>query len=324
MDGVAAHPSPVGVDGRRHRRVGLGGLHRVLPGRHHQAGRQARHVPFERAGQRLVEVAQVEVEVALGRGPQPVVQDVGVAAELDLDPAVRPRGQVRRHDRGGAAVVVPRGQRHALVPQRDQLGQPDVVLGRDGLEGVVPPGALVPVADALPRRQDPGLPPCLPALGGRGRQVVPRCDGCGCHQGLAHGARPLWVRYGLASPHRPVNGRAGPGPAAGRRDAAIPDSWPSEFLGAADAVAVVGWTRTRPGAAGRERRGRPPGGPPTTIADRVRAHHDACPVPCTAAVPGRDERRASRTAWRSRSSASAAGDMRNTTFCAASSAVAAR
>ena len=189
--GVAPHPAAVGVDGRRHGGVGLGGLHRVLPGRHHQAGRQACHVPFERTGQRLVEVAQVEVEVALGRGPQPVVQDVGVAAQLDLDPAVRPRGQVGRHDRGGAPVVVPRGQRHALVPQRDQLGHPDVVLGRDRLEGIVPPGALVPVADALPRRQDPGLPTRLPALRGRGGQVVPRCDGCGCHQGLAHDARPL-------------------------------------------------------------------------------------------------------------------------------------
>ena len=191
--GVAAHPSPVGVDGRRDRSVRLGGLDRVLPGRHHQAGRQARHVPLERAGKCLVEVTQVEVELALGRRPQPVVQDVGIAAELDLDPAVRPRRQVRRHDRGGAPVVVPRGQRHALVPERDQVGEADGVLGRDGLEGVVPPRPLVPVADALPRRQDPGLAPALPALGRRGREVVPRGDGCGCHEGLVHGARPPWV-----------------------------------------------------------------------------------------------------------------------------------
>ena len=72
------------------------------------------------------------------------------------------------------------------MPQRHQLGEPDVVLGRDGLNGVVPAGTLVPVSDAGPRGQDPGLPACLAALGRRRGQVVPRCDGCGYHDGFAH------------------------------------------------------------------------------------------------------------------------------------------
>ena len=73
--------------------------------------------------QRLVEVAQVEQQVALGRGPQAEVEDVGVTAHLDLDPGVRPGGQIGGHHRGRAAVVRPRRQRHARVADRDQLGE---------------------------------------------------------------------------------------------------------------------------------------------------------------------------------------------------------
>jgi hypothetical protein len=142
---VVPHPVAVGVDGRRHRGVRLVGLDAVLPGRHHQAGGQAGHVPLEGPGQGLVEVAQVEVEIALRRGPQAEVQDVRVTAELDLDAAVRPGGQVGRHDGGGAPVEVPRRERHALVPEGGELGKPDLVLGQDPVDGVVPAVPLVPV-----------------------------------------------------------------------------------------------------------------------------------------------------------------------------------
>ena len=106
--GVVPHPVAIGVDRGRDRGICLRGFYVVLPRRHHQAGGQAGHVPLEGTGQRLVEVAQVEVEVALRCGPETEVQDVGVTAELDLDPAVRPGGEVGRHHRGGAAVEVPR------------------------------------------------------------------------------------------------------------------------------------------------------------------------------------------------------------------------
>ena len=43
-------------------------------------------VPLERAGQRLVEVAQVERQLPLRRGPQSEVQDVRVAAQLHGQP----------------------------------------------------------------------------------------------------------------------------------------------------------------------------------------------------------------------------------------------
>ena len=190
--GVVPHAVAVGVDRRRDRGVRLRRLHPVLPRRHHQAGGQAGHVPLEGPGQGLVEVAQVEVEVALRRGPQAEVQDVGVTAELDLNAAVRPGGEVGRHDGGGAAVEVPRREGHALVPEPGELGQPDVVLRQERVDGIVPAGLLVPLAQVGAGRQYPGLPPHLAALGLRGRQVVLGRNGCGngVDLGLAHGVLP--------------------------------------------------------------------------------------------------------------------------------------
>ena len=66
-----------------------------------------------------------------------------------------PRRQVRRHDRGGAPIEVPRRHRHALVSQRHDFGQPDVVLRHERGDRVVPPGLLVPVADAEPAARAP-------------------------------------------------------------------------------------------------------------------------------------------------------------------------
>ena len=76
---VPAHLPAVGLDARGHRGSRPGRLDPVLPRGDHQAGREPLHIPLERAGQGLVEVAQVEGQVALGRGPQAEVQHVGVA-----------------------------------------------------------------------------------------------------------------------------------------------------------------------------------------------------------------------------------------------------
>ena len=53
-----------------------------LAARHLEARREALQVPLERAGERLVEVVQVEDEVALGRGEATEVREVRVTAEL--------------------------------------------------------------------------------------------------------------------------------------------------------------------------------------------------------------------------------------------------
>ena len=186
--GVAAHAPAIGVDGRPDRGLGPRRLEPVLVRRDDEAGRQPGHVPLEGPGERLVEVPQVEVEVALGRRPQAEVEDVSIAAELDLQTAVRARGEVGRHDRRGATVVVPRRAGHALVAQRRKLGQADGVLGQHGLERIVATDALVPGADGRAGRVRTGGPAPGPALGLRGGKVVVRhaVDG---HDGpLFHGS----------------------------------------------------------------------------------------------------------------------------------------
>ena len=211
--GVVPHPVAIGVDRRRDRGIRLRGFHAVLPRRHHQAGGQAGHVPLEGTGQGLVEVAQIEVEVALRCGPEPEVQDVGVTAELDLNAAVRPGGEVCRHHRGGAAVEVPRRKGHALMPEPGELGEPDVILGQERVHGIVPAGPFVPVTQVGPGRQYPGLPTHLAALGLRSREVVFGCDGCrnGVDLRLAHGVPPSRseLSFHLCPGRRPF-GRADP------------------------------------------------------------------------------------------------------------------
>ena len=52
----------------------------------HEAGRQALDVPFPGRRQSLVEIVEVEDQVALGRGKQAEVGQVAIAAGLHLDP----------------------------------------------------------------------------------------------------------------------------------------------------------------------------------------------------------------------------------------------
>ena len=51
------------------------------------------------------------------------------------------------------------------MAQPGQLGEPDVVLGQERVDRIVASGALVPVAQVDPGRQDPRLAPDLTALG---------------------------------------------------------------------------------------------------------------------------------------------------------------
>jgi hypothetical protein len=53
--------------------------------------------------------------------------------------------EVGRHDRRGTAVVVPGGERHPLVPEGGQLGDPQLVLGQDRFQRIVPAVALRPM-----------------------------------------------------------------------------------------------------------------------------------------------------------------------------------
>ena len=90
-----------------------------------EARGESLHVPFERAGQRLVEVVEVEDEVPLGRRVAADVGEMRVAAELRLEPDARRRREIVRHDRGRAAVERERRDEHAAVADRHELGTRD-------------------------------------------------------------------------------------------------------------------------------------------------------------------------------------------------------
>jgi len=106
--GVAPHACGVGLDGRGHRqraRLGLMPSWRAATTRL----RQPLHVPLERAGQCSSKSRKSNERFAPG-WPTGEVEDVRVAAELHLEPAVGHRGEVGGHDGGRPSVVVPRRQ----------------------------------------------------------------------------------------------------------------------------------------------------------------------------------------------------------------------
>ena len=172
--GISPHALAVGRRRRHHR--GLGDA-RLVPGgagRHHQARRQTLEIPLEGAGQGFVEVAQVEQQVPLGRRPESEIEDVGIAAELHLEAAVRFRRQVGGHHRGRPPVIVPRRHRHAPVPEGHQIGRANLVLAGDRGERVVAACLLVPVPLGAGRHPlAGGLPRRFPLLDGRGEIVEP-------------------------------------------------------------------------------------------------------------------------------------------------------
>ena len=104
------HRLAVGAGGPPHERRSLPSCEPVVTAGDLEARGQPLHVPLPRSGRGLVEVVHVEEEVALGRSEEPKFDEVGVAAELDLQPelgadadprpseAPRPGSSERRHD----------------------------------------------------------------------------------------------------------------------------------------------------------------------------------------------------------------------------------
>ena len=119
---VAGHPVPVGLPGGDHGLIRPGRLEAILPRRHHQAGGEAQQVPLEGPGEGLVEVAQVEHEVALWGGPEAKVEDVRVAAELDpqarCGAGTRDRRPSRQPRRGSSSRGRPPCARGEWAPVR--------------------------------------------------------------------------------------------------------------------------------------------------------------------------------------------------------------
>ena len=105
------------------RRTGSGG--------HVEARHQSLHVPLERARDGLVEVVDVEDQVALGGGEPAEIGEMGVTAELDLEAgAGRRRG--RRPSPRPPPVEGKRRRHHASVADGHKLGDADrVLVGQD-------------------------------------------------------------------------------------------------------------------------------------------------------------------------------------------------
>ena len=92
----------IGASRCGHHDVAVGAGPASLAGDNVEAGAEALYVPLPRAGDRFVEVVDVEDKVAFGAGEEPEVVDVGVAAGLDGNVRRRCGGQVHGHDGGGA------------------------------------------------------------------------------------------------------------------------------------------------------------------------------------------------------------------------------
>jgi hypothetical protein len=90
----------------------------------HGEARDQALVPFERAGQGLVEVVDAEDEPPVGSGEDAEVGEVRVAREVDVQSGPRRLSQVRGHQVSGATVEGERREEHAPVPNRHQLRVP--------------------------------------------------------------------------------------------------------------------------------------------------------------------------------------------------------
>ncbi len=120
--GEVAHRLAVAGDGGHDDLTALLAGESVAPGRDFQAGGQPLDVPFPGAGQRLVEVVDVEHQAALGRSEDAEVGQVRVTAGLHGQPGDRRAGQVAGHRQRRAAVVGERGHHHPAPAHRHQLG----------------------------------------------------------------------------------------------------------------------------------------------------------------------------------------------------------
>ena len=87
-----------------------------------EARDESLHVPLERAGERLVEVVEAEDHPPVGRREAAEVRQVGVAAELGVEPRPRAGREIGGHQVGGTAVERERRHQHAAVADRDELG----------------------------------------------------------------------------------------------------------------------------------------------------------------------------------------------------------
>ena len=143
------HRLPVGVGGGRRSRTPLAAAQSRLATRDRQARSEPLDIPLPRPRQCLVEVVEVEDELAVGSREDPEVGEVRVAAELSEEAGPRGGGQVGRHDRRRSAKERERRLRHASVPDRKQLRNPRLGLALEDPDRVGPVSRWAPVGMSL-------------------------------------------------------------------------------------------------------------------------------------------------------------------------------
>ena len=162
----AAHRVAVLADARGDDVTPVGRREAEVAARDLEARRQTFNVPLPRAGERLVEVVDVEEHLAFGRREQAEVQQMRVAAELDVQAGDRSRGEVCRHDERGAPVERGGRDQHAPVADGDELGDPALGLLFEQRDRVRPVRGRLPARMARPRYIPAhGSPPRRPFLG---------------------------------------------------------------------------------------------------------------------------------------------------------------
>ena len=125
---------------------------------------EALDIPLPRAGERLVEVVDVEDEPPLGRGVEPEVREMRVAAALHLEAGARGGGQVGRHDQRRATVERERRGEHPAVADRHELGNARLCLALQQLDRVEPVRRRLEHGVARPRNLAPRRLPACDAL----------------------------------------------------------------------------------------------------------------------------------------------------------------
>ena len=174
----AGHVVAVRTHRRPHGRVAHLHLEAEGAARDVHAGGEALHVPLPRSRQGLVEVVDVEHEMALGRGEDAEVQHVRVTARLHLQPAHRRGGEVVGHHLGRAAQERERRDHHAPDADRHQLGDAGHVPRFEERDRIGPIGRRAPARVRGPRDVDATTSPVgaglLPATA---RAEQPRADG---------------------------------------------------------------------------------------------------------------------------------------------------
>src|SRR5215203_3983605 len=169
------HPPPVRGRGHPGGLAAIRGVKPVVAARHHEARGEALDVPLPWPGQGLVEVVEVEEQGALGRGIQPEVREVGVAAQLRLDATLRRACEVVGHDDGRPTHERERGGHHTRVPDWQKVRNPVPGLRLQEVNRVRPIGRRLPLCMAAPRDHlTRGAPAFVTSLVARGLLRRPR------------------------------------------------------------------------------------------------------------------------------------------------------